>query len=112
MQEEALEDIPQQKIKAEPLDYVVSESVEAEIVVKSEGVFVKTETFTCSICGIYVRDGRELQQHSLVHSSGVIVPGDVSIKGLFKQHACHTCDKEFACKAALKRHVMIHTGEA
>lgn len=103
MQEETLQDIPQERIKAEPLDYIISE-------VKSEDIFVKTESFTCGICGIYVRDGGELAQHTLVHSTDSMVSADVSIKGLFKQHACHTCDKVFTCKAALKRHLMIHTG--
>lgn len=107
--QESVVNIPPQ-IKAEPIDYTPENVYIEASNVKSEGVFKTEEVLSCTICGIYVRDERELQQHTLVHNTDLTIPSNVSIKGLFKQHACYTCDKQFTCKAALKRHIMIHTG--
>lgn len=115
MEGNTITEIPLSQIKTEPEDSIEPESIYIECgSVKTENVEIfKTEvTLTCSICGIDVRDENELQQHSLVHNNQITVPScvDIGTKDLLQSHACYTCGKEFTCKAALRRHVMIHTG--
>lgn len=97
------------EVTDDPLESVFIENLNVKSEIQLE------ESPKCMICGLCVRNNVELQQHSLIHNSGdnndikipKLVQSDVN---LFKPHACNACEKSFTCRAALRRHLMIHTG--
>lgn len=91
----------------QPVLYVDNANVKTENVI----TFKSEESFTCATCGICVKNGIELQQHILVHDVATTTNLDIKTKEILRPHGCHTCEKRFTCKAALKRHIMIHTGQ-
>lgn len=79
----------------------------ASFKVESENTLATETDFICMTCGVQLKDGKELQQHTLVHESSAF---NDTVKEVLRPHTCHTCEKRFTFKAALKRHLMIHTG--